>query len=166
MAMRNDLPIAAKTKFWALFFTMFGLVACGGSSETTPVSSTEVAVEETPIETTTTSDTSEQAATPAPTVAVNTAVADNPSDSPVDLKLYESFALNIPVGDYDFSGTKKFAKVTNFENQILFLGQLPNISAVQLPLSVEINAFPVTVELFTESSSDTSVYFEVDHDEI
>jgi hypothetical protein len=99
-----------------------------------------------------------------PSTLKSTALADNNLDSSIDFSVYQSVEILIPLSTVNFFGEKRFVKVISQQLQTVFLGQLPSGNDFLLPLYLEVIAFPVVVEIFSEKPEDKTITMEVGYE--
>lgn len=89
------------------------------------------------------------------------ALADTVALSPDDLSVYVTQNVSLPISELVFEGNLRVVKIRSALNKTLFLGQWPKNSDFDMPIYAELAAFPLMVEVFTESQSDETVTWEV-----
>ncbi len=101
---------------------------------------------------------------PSPTPVADeriTSLSENPSDTPVDMSVYQTQDVTISLSDLNMQGEKYFAKITTMQNDVVFLGQIPTSGEFRVPVHVELIAYPLAVEVFTNSQFDQPYIMEV-----
>jgi len=92
-------------------------------------------------------------------------LAERAALSQDDLNVYVTRDVFVPMTDFKFDGALRFVKIQSALMQTLFLGQWSANADFALPLHVELAAFPLVVEVFSELPSDNTVYWEVAYDD-
>ncbi|NQY88295.1 MAG: hypothetical protein HRT51_11235 [Colwellia sp.] len=90
----------------------------------------------------------------------STALADFKNISPSDVEVFVTKKLLLPLNEIEFQGEIYFVKIQSSFKQIVFLGQLPHNQAFELSVNIELGAFPLTVEVFSENENDKAIVWE------
>lgn len=151
------LMSARNMVYWVVIACL--VAACGGGGSGGEDGAAAAGSTSTPTETVSSSSATTNVAS-----SVRATLSDTTALSPNDLNVYVTQIVSLPISELSFEGNMRVVKIRSSLNQTLFLGQWPKGSDFDMPVYAELAAFPLMVEVFTESQNDQTVTWEVNYE--